>query len=81
MIRQEARACLDPRLSRCFPSFSWPEEPSALTVIRLKHAKAQELADTLSGILPPGTTLVADPRTNSLINTPSSPPAKPTAPE
>jgi hypothetical protein len=51
-------------------------------VIRLKHAKAQELADTLSGILPPGTTLVADRRTNSLIiSAPSSPPAKPNAPE
>ena len=65
-----------PTLFRC------AEEPSALTVIRLKHAKAQELADTLSGILPPGTTLVADPRTNSLIiSAPSSPPAKPNAPE
>jgi type II secretory pathway component GspD/PulD (secretin) len=39
----------------------------AFTVIRLKHAKAEQLAETLRAILPPGVTLVADPPTNSLI--------------
>jgi hypothetical protein len=52
------------------------------TVIRLKHAKAAQLAETLGRILPPGMTVVPDRPTNSLIiSAPSSPPAQQIAPE
>jgi len=54
----------------------------SVKVIRLKHAKAEELAETLSQILPPGITVVPDPRTNSLIiSTRPSPTGRPSAPE
>ena len=42
-------------------------EEWTFTVIRLKHARAQHLADTLGRILPPGMVVVPDPPTNSLI--------------
>lgn len=55
--------------------------PWTIMVIRLEHAKAEELAETLGRILPPGMTVVPDPRTNSLlISATSSPPAEPIAP-
>jgi hypothetical protein len=58
------------------------EEPWTVTVIRLKHAKAEQLAATLDRILPPGTTVVPDRPTNSLIISGSSlPSAVPIAPE
>jgi hypothetical protein len=41
-------------------------------VIRLKHAKAEQLAETLSHILPPGITVVPDRPTNSLVVSPLS---------
>ena len=58
------------------------EQPWTVTVIRLKHAKAEQLAATLDRILPPDTTVVPDRPSNSLIiSGPSSPPARPIAPE
>lgn len=42
-------------------------QPSTIMVIRLYHAEAEVLAATLNQVLPPGTTVVPDPPTNSLI--------------
>jgi hypothetical protein len=41
--------------------------PATIAVIRLHHAKAEELAATLSGVLPPDVKVVPDIPTNSLI--------------
>ncbi len=41
--------------------------PATITVIRLHHAKAEELAATLRRALPPDVTVVPDVPTNSLI--------------
>lgn len=57
------------------------EVPWRVTVIRLKHAKAEQLAETLSGILPPGMTVFPDSRTNSLIVSAQFPSREPIAPE
>ncbi|MGH7288141.1 MAG: secretin N-terminal domain-containing protein [Myxococcota bacterium] len=58
------------------------DEPWTVTVIRLKYAKAEQMAATLDRILPPGMTVVPDRPSNSLIIAgPSSPPALPIAPE
>ncbi len=40
---------------------------SEITVIRLYHRDAEEMAETLRGILPPEVTVVPDVPTNSLI--------------
>jgi len=53
----------------------------AVTVIRLEHAKAEAVAETLSRIVPPGVGVVAYPPTNSLIIWASSSPPGPIAPE
>ena len=58
------------------------ESSWTITVIRLKHAKAEHLAATLGPILPPGVTIVPDRPTNSLlISGPSSALAPRIAPE
>ena len=58
------------------------EAPWTVTIVRLKHAKAEDLAATLSRILPPGVTVVPDRPTNSLlISAPSSALSPPIAPE
>ncbi len=54
------------------------DDPSTITVIRLKHRKAEELAETLRRVVPSDVTIVADPPTNSLII--SGPPPAPTRP-
>jgi hypothetical protein len=57
-------------------------EPWTLMVIRLEHAKAEKLAETLNQILPPAMTVVPYSPTNSLIiSAPSSRPVQPMAPE
>jgi hypothetical protein len=57
------------------------EEGWTYTVIRLEHAKAEQLAATLGRILPPDVTVVPDRPTNSLIiRAPSSQPPQPIAP-
>jgi hypothetical protein len=57
-------------------------EPWTIRVIRLEHAKAEQLAETLARVLPPGTTLVPDRPTNSLlISGPPSPAIQAIAPE
>jgi len=58
------------------------EASRTIQVIRLKHAKAEQLAETLGRALPPGMTVVADRPTNSLIiSGPSSAAGPPIAPE
>ncbi|MGI9590619.1 MAG: secretin N-terminal domain-containing protein [Myxococcota bacterium] len=54
------------------------EGPRTITVIRLHHAKAEELAVTLEGLLPRSVTVVPDVPTNSLIvSLPAAPPLVP----
>ncbi len=58
------------------------DDPSAIMVIRLQHAKAEELANTLRRVVPSGVTVVADPPTNSLIiSGPAPAAARPVVPE
>jgi len=53
-----------------------------IKVIRLKHAKAEQLAKTLGPALPPGMTVVPDRPTNNLIiSGPSSAYKPPLGPE
>jgi hypothetical protein len=45
------------------------EPPATIAVIRLHHRDAEEMAALLRPALPPGTTVVPDPPSNSLIVT------------
>ncbi len=54
------------------------EGPRTITVIRLHHAKAEELARTLERLLPRSVYVVPDVPTNSLIvSLPAGPPLQP----
>ncbi len=58
------------------------DPPWTIMVIRLRHAKAEELAATLRRVLPPDVKVVPDVPTNSLIvSVPSASPVEPIDPE
>lgn len=58
------------------------EVPATITVIRLHHAMAEELAVTLSRVLPADVKVVPDVPTNSLIvSVPGTSPVRPVDPE